>query len=74
MGYRTVAINQMLDEVALESEKKKKRKGEEREIPQQTIPEPIDISTLKECFEGKLQIYNRLTFAFSDPTKTHTLV
>lgn len=41
MGYRTIAINQVVDEANLET-KKKKKKGETREVGD-VVPPPIDL-------------------------------
>ncbi|XP_063983417.1 ribonuclease P protein subunit p30 [Diachasmimorpha longicaudata] len=75
MGYRTVAINQPLDESALEVEKKKKKKGEKAENtdPLATVVNPFDVEDVKKEFKGKLSILSRLTFTFSDTAKTYTL-
>lgn len=42
VGYRTVAINQVIDEANLEP-KKKKKKGETREIAD-VVPAPFEVS------------------------------
>lgn len=39
-----------------------------------TVPEPINVQELTNELDGKLNIFNRITFAFSDPVKTHALV
>ncbi|XP_011147047.1 ribonuclease P protein subunit p30 isoform X2 [Harpegnathos saltator] len=74
MGYRTVALNQIVNENVFDTDKKKKKKGgdENKELPS-TVPDPIDVSKLNEEFEGKLCILNRITFVCSDSMKTHTL-
>lgn len=74
MGYRTVALNQTIDESIFDNDKKKKKKGEENKTVSNVIPEPIDVHKFNQNFEGKLCILNRLTFICSDPTKTHILV
>lgn len=74
VGYRTVALNQVVHESIFDTDKKKKKKSDEtKELPN-TVPDPIDVSKLNEEFEGKLHILNRITFVCSDSTKTHTLV
>ncbi|XP_015112447.1 ribonuclease P protein subunit p30 [Diachasma alloeum] len=75
MGYRTVAINQTLDESALEVEKKKKKKGEktENKDPLATVINPFDVEDIKNEFKKKLCILSRLTFTFADTAKTYTL-
>ncbi|XP_012228907.1 ribonuclease P protein subunit p30 [Linepithema humile] len=73
MGYRTVALNQTIDESIFDNDKKKKKKGEESKTVPNVIPEPIDVSKFSEKFGGKLCILNRLTFICSDSTKTHIL-
>lgn len=74
VGYRTVALNQNLDESVFDVDKKKKKKGEENKEVSNIVPNPIDVSKLNEEFKGKLCIVNRITFSCSDPIKTHTLV
>ncbi|XP_014210903.1 ribonuclease P protein subunit p30 [Copidosoma floridanum] len=71
-GYNTVVINQNVDEAVFENEKKKKKKTVEIDTfcP---VPEPIDVSELKNLFKGKLNILSRITFSFSDPVKTHSM-
>lgn len=70
VGYKTVMLNQTVDESTIENDKKKKKKGEESK----TMPDPINVCKLNEKFQGKLCILNRITFICSSPTKTHTLV
>lgn len=41
VGYRTVAINQVIDEANLET-KKKKKKGESREVGD-VVPAPFEV-------------------------------
>lgn len=74
VGYRTIALNQIVHESIFETDKKKKKKGEENKELSNIVPNPIDVSKLNEGFQGKLCILNRITFICSDPTKTHTLV
>ncbi|KAL2728718.1 ribonuclease P protein subunit p30 [Vespula squamosa] len=71
MGFRSVAINQTIDDSIFDTDKKKKKKNNESSI---IIPNPLDVDDLVKEFEGKLRIFNRLTFIYSDPLKTHALV
>lgn len=71
-GYNTIAINQNVDETVFDNDKKKKKKPNDN--CSSPVPEPIDVSDLKKIFKGKLNILNRITFSFSDPVKTHSLV
>lgn len=73
VGYKTVALNQTLNESAFDNDKKKKKGIENKTLPN-IVPDPIDVRQLNEEFKGKLCILNRLTFICSDPAKTHTLV
>jgi len=71
VGYRTVALNQTVNESAMDSDKKKK---EETKLVTSVVPDPIDVSKLNEKWKGKLNILNRLTFICSNSIKAHTLV
>jgi len=71
VGYRTVALNQTVNESVMDSDKKKK---EETKLVTSVVPEPIDVSKVNEKWKGKLNILNRLTFICSNSAKAHTLV
>ncbi|XP_050455686.1 ribonuclease P protein subunit p30 [Cataglyphis hispanica] len=73
MGYKTVMLNQTIEENTVNNDRKKKRKGEENKTVPNMVPDPINVCKLNEKFKGKLCILNRITFICSDPTKTHTL-
>ncbi|KYM97263.1 PREDICTED: ribonuclease P protein subunit p30-like [Cyphomyrmex costatus] len=70
MGYRTVALNQIVNESAMDNNKKKK---DETKQVTNVVPDPIDVSKLNEKWKGKLNILNRLTFICSNSVKVHTL-
>lgn len=72
VGFRTVAINQTIDDSIFD--KKIKKKKSENNEGSNTVPNPLNIDDIVKEFEGKLRIFNRLTFINSDPLKTHTLV
>lgn len=72
MGYETVAVNQTLDESIFDNEKKKKKKGTDGEI-KSALPEPLDLTELRNEFANKLTILSRITFLFGDSSKIHTL-
>lgn len=74
MGYRTIALNQNVNESVFNTDKKKRKRNEENKELPSMVPDPIDVSKLNEEFEGKLCILNRITFVCSDSIKTHTLV
>lgn len=74
VGYRTVAINQIVDEAVLNNDKKKKRKVDSGEEITVSAVEPLKIDNLIKLFEGKLKILKRLSFTFNDPSKIHFLV
>ncbi|XP_024946861.1 ribonuclease P protein subunit p30 isoform X2 [Cephus cinctus] len=71
VGYETVALNQTVEEEIFQSSKKKK-KSESKGV-QCFLPYPVDIQDLVEEFVGRLRIFSRLTFVYSDPAKTHML-
>lgn len=71
MGYRTVALNQTVNESAMDNDKKKKQ---ETKLMTSAVPDPIDVSKLNEKWKGKLCILNRITFICSNSAKAHTLV
>ncbi|XP_029042098.1 ribonuclease P protein subunit p30 [Osmia bicornis bicornis] len=72
-GFRTVALNTNLDESVLVTDRKKKKKNDEGEASQNTIPETVDIESIRKEFDGKLKVFNRITFLCADPAKTHIL-
>lgn len=69
LGYRSVAINQIIDESTFETKKKRKKCDDDS----RTFLNPIDVDDLVKEFKGKLNIFNRITFAFSDEEKTRLL-
>ncbi|XP_047355772.1 ribonuclease P protein subunit p30 [Vespa velutina] len=73
MGFRTVAINQTIDDSIFDTDKKKKKKKSENNESSIMVPNPLDIDDLVKEFKDKLRIFNRLTFIYSDPLKTHIL-
>lgn len=73
LGYKTVAINRTLEESVFQIQKKKKKKHEETEAPQNLVPDPYDTQKLIANFKGKLNVLTRLSFICSDPAKTHLL-
>lgn len=60
-GYKTVAINQTIEEETLESNKKKKKGDRETN---EIVPVPISLKSEKIC--PGLKILNRLTVAFTE--------
>ncbi|CAH1997876.1 unnamed protein product [Acanthoscelides obtectus] len=66
-GYKTIAINQSIDDSDVEP-KKKKKKGEPRE-PQDAVPVPFDLTKIEELVNklefGGFTILNRLTVSFA---------
>lgn len=74
VGYKTVMLNQTIEESTVDNDRKKKKKGEESKTVPNMVPDPINVGELNEKFKGKLCILNRITFICSDPAKTHTLV
>nr|XP_031831472.1 ribonuclease P protein subunit p30 [Nomia melanderi] len=72
-GFKTIALNTNLDESTVVPDKKKKKKIDEGEAPQSIIPNAFDIESIRKDFNGKLTIFNRITFFCSDPAKTHIL-
>ncbi|CAK9814146.1 Ribonuclease P protein subunit p30 [Anthophora quadrimaculata] len=72
-GFRTIAINTNIDESVFVTDKKKKKKSDESETSQSIILDTVNIENLRKEFDGKLKIFNRITFLCSDPAKTHAL-
>lgn len=71
MGYRTVAINQTIDESIFETEQKSNKKKKAQSTPVKIVPH--DLFNLKEEFKNKLVILSRLTFLYSESAKTYLL-
>jgi ribonuclease P/MRP protein subunit RPP1 len=69
-GYRTIAINQVIDGNDLE-QKKKKKKGEPREASSDPVPEPHKIINVQGCED--MNIFNRLTIIFSNQEVMHKI-
>ncbi|CAK9807893.1 Ribonuclease P protein subunit p30 [Anthophora plagiata] len=72
-GFRTIAINTNIDESVFITDKRKKKKSDESEISQSIILDTVNIENLRKKFDGKLKIFNRITFFCSDPAKSHAL-
>lgn len=76
MGYRTIAVNQTVEDGIIEPRKKKK-KGEPRET-QEVVPVPYDLSSVKEIAKKlkfqDFQVFNRLTIVFSNQESLHKIV
>ncbi|XP_043516421.1 ribonuclease P protein subunit p30 isoform X1 [Frieseomelitta varia] len=72
-GFKTIAINTDIDESVLGTNKKKKKKSGDSEISQGIVFETIDIENIRKEFDGRLKIFNRITFFCSDFAKTHIL-
>ncbi|XP_050514831.1 ribonuclease P protein subunit p30 [Diabrotica virgifera virgifera] len=72
-GYRTIAINQTIEDGNLEP-KKKKKKGEAREV-QEPVPMPYDLLPIKTVIKNlnlvNFQIFNRLTIVFVNQDGLH---
>uniref|UniRef100_A0A6P7GZW3 Uncharacterized protein LOC114344380 n=1 Tax=Diabrotica virgifera virgifera TaxID=50390 RepID=A0A6P7GZW3_DIAVI len=75
-GYRTIAINQTIEDGNLEP-KKKKKKGEAREV-QEPVPMPYDLLPIKTVIKNlnlvNFQIFNRLTIVFVNQDGLHKVV
>lgn len=71
-GYKTAALNHEMEDLGSDTKKKKKKKGEIREVTD-IVPEPLEISALVKEFGDKLTLVHRLTFPFSDQQQFHTL-
>ncbi|XP_049802750.1 uncharacterized protein LOC126237033 isoform X2 [Schistocerca nitens] len=71
-GYKTVALNYEIEDLGSDTKKKKKKKGEIREVTD-IVPEPLEISALVKEFGDKLTLVHRLTFPFSDQQQFHML-
>ncbi|CAH1997878.1 unnamed protein product [Acanthoscelides obtectus] len=75
-GYKTIAINQSIDDSDVEP-KKKKKKGEPRE-PQDAVPVPFDLTKIEELVNklefGGFTILNRLTVSFASLDTLYKIV
>lgn len=76
VGYKTVALNRSIDESIFQNDKggNKKKRKEKSEVPKNPDCQPDDIKEIRQEFEGKLDILQRLTYDFSDASKLHTFV
>lgn len=74
-GYRTIAINQVLEENNLEP-KRKKKKGEPRDN-EDIIPSPFNLTELNEIVQKlkltDFKVLTRLTVVFSNPDCLHKI-
>lgn len=71
LGFNTIALNTHVEEV-IEEPKKKKKKGEIKE-KKDYIPAPINIP--KDTMDSvNLNILQRVTIEFSDPTMSHKVI
>lgn len=71
-GYKTVAINTNINENVFGTDKKKKKSGDSK-ISQGVLFETVDIENIRKVFDGRLKIFNRITFSCTDFAKTHIL-
>lgn len=71
LGYRTVAINQTVEESAFEQDKKKKRKADKEDSP---IPPPMTLDDVPEALKSSLKILQRITVYFSTTDNAHKMV
>ncbi|KAF5277702.1 hypothetical protein FQR65_LT03682 [Abscondita terminalis] len=61
LGYRTIAINQTIDETTFDEPNESKKK---KKIDKTDVPAPIQVKEIEGCKD--LKILNRLTIAFSN--------
>ncbi|KAG5898959.1 hypothetical protein JTB14_004679 [Gonioctena quinquepunctata] len=76
-GYRTIAVNQMIDDGRIENnKKKKKKKGEPRE-PLDIVPIPFDLKQIQETANklnlSNFTVLNRLTVSFANQESLHKI-
>lgn len=60
VGYRNIAIEQV-------------HKHETLSLKGDPIPVPVNLKELQELTKGKLNLYNRLTISYTDPSISHAL-
>nr|XP_023028626.1 ribonuclease P protein subunit p30-like [Leptinotarsa decemlineata] len=77
VGYRTVAVNQVIDDENTENKKKqKKKKGEPREI-QDIVPIPFDLKIIQDVITHldlkNFTVLNRLTVSFANQESLHKI-
>lgn len=68
-----MAINQNIDENIFDNEKSSKKKKKEGSAPV-VIPDPMNLDNINKIFKGKLNILTRLTYSFTEASKTYRLV
>ncbi|KAK3908992.1 Ribonuclease P protein subunit p30 [Frankliniella fusca] len=72
-GYRTVAINQIVEESAFETSDKKKKRKADKDAPS-PIPPPISLDDIPQEIRNSLQILHRVTVCFSTSDVAHKMV
>lgn len=72
-GYRTVAINQIVEESAFEAQDKKKKRKADKDAPS-PIPPPISLDDIPQEIKNSLKILHRVTVYFSTSDIAHKMV
>lgn len=74
-GYKTIAVNQLIEDKIIEP-KKKKKKGEPRET-QDIVPQPYNVAKLQELASNfgyyDFKVLNRLTVSFASQDVFHKI-
>lgn len=75
IGYRTIAVNQVVEVDANPETKKKKKKGEARDIRADVLPEPFNLQELRKLAVNlnikNVTFLNRLTLTFASQDSLH---
>nr|AEE61874.1 unknown [Dendroctonus ponderosae] len=75
LGYRTIAVNQVVEVDAHPETKKKKKKGEPRDVWADVLPEPCNLQELRKLAVDlnvkNVTFLNRLTLIFASQDSLH---
>lgn len=74
LGYRTVAINQIVEEAALEPQEKKGKKRKGEKDVQSPVPPPMNLNDIPEEIKRSIKILHRVTVYFSTSDMAHKMV
>lgn len=76
LGYRTIAVNQTIEDLNIEQTKKKKKKGESKEN-QDTVPAPYSLNAIQGVIKkldiDNFHVFNRLTVIFANQDSLHKI-
>ncbi|XP_056644265.1 ribonuclease P protein subunit p30 [Diorhabda sublineata] len=76
LGYRTIAVNQTIEDINIEQSKKKKKKGGSKEN-QDIVPVPYNLSAIQDVIKkldiDNFHVFNRLTVIFANQDGLHKI-